>query len=37
MTLKTKRNLPLVFILVAFLSILVLTLGDQPITAYFFN
>jgi hypothetical protein len=37
MTLKTKRCLPLVFTLVAFLSILAVTLGNQPIAAYFFN
>ena len=37
MTLKAKRSLPLVFILVAFLSGLAVTLGSQPIAAYFFN
>jgi hypothetical protein len=37
MTLKTKRCLPLAFSLVAFLSILAFTLGNQPIVAYVFN
>jgi hypothetical protein len=37
MTLKTKRCLPLVFILIAFLSVLAITLGNQPIVAYIFN
>ena len=37
MTLKTKRCLPLVITLIAFLSILAITLGNQPIVAYFFN
>jgi hypothetical protein len=37
MTLKTKRGLPLVFTLVVFLSILAITLGNQPIVAYSFN
>jgi len=37
MTLKTKRCLPLVFSLVAFLSVLAITLGNQPIVAYVFN
>jgi hypothetical protein len=37
MTLKTKRCLPLAFTLVAFLSILVIALGSQPIVAYIVN
>jgi hypothetical protein len=37
MQLKTKRCLPLAFTLVAFLSILVITIGNQPIVAYIFN
>ncbi len=37
MTLKTKRCLPLVFTLVAFISILVITIGNQPIVAYIFS
>jgi hypothetical protein len=37
MTLKTKRCLPLVFTLVAFLSVLAITFGNQPIVAYVFN
>jgi len=37
MTIKIKRCLPLAFTLVAVLSILVITLGNQPIVAYFFN
>ena len=37
MTLKTKRCLPLAMTLVAFLSFLAITLGNQPIVAYFFN
>jgi len=37
MTLKFKRNIPLVFSLVAFLSYLAFVFGDQPIVAYIFN
>ena len=37
MTLKTKRCLPLAFTLVAFLAALAITLGNQPIAAYFIN
>jgi hypothetical protein len=37
MNIKTKRCLPLVLTLVAILSILAITLGNQPIAAYFFN
>ena len=37
MTLKTKRNLPLVFTLITFLSTLAIIFGNQPIVAYFFN
>ena len=36
MTLKTKRCLPLVFTLVAFLTTLAITVGDQPVVAYVF-
>jgi hypothetical protein len=34
MTLKTKRCIPLVFTLVAFLFVLAITIGNQPIVAY---
>ena len=34
MTLKFKRNYPLVLMLVGILSILVLTAGNQPIASY---
>jgi hypothetical protein len=34
MTLKTKRCLPLVIIMVALLSLLAITIGNQPIVAY---
>ena len=37
MALKTKRCLPLVFTLVAFLYGLAVTHGNQPIVAYVFN
>jgi len=37
MTLKFKRNIPLVFSLVAFLLSVALVFGDQPIVAYIFN
>jgi hypothetical protein len=35
MTLKTKRNLPLAVTLIALLTLLVITIGNQPIAAYF--
>lgn len=34
MTLKTKRNIPYLVFVIAFLSFLVITIGDLPITAY---
>jgi hypothetical protein len=37
MTLKLKRTLPLAIILVAFIFLLLMILGNQPIAAYFFN
>lgn len=37
MSLKTKRNLPLAITLFALLATLAITLGNQPIVAYFFN
>lgn len=37
MTLKIKRNLPLVFTLITFLSTLAVFMGTQPIVAYVFN
>lgn len=37
MSLRTKRNLPLVFVLLALLSILTLTMGNQRIISYTFH
>ena len=37
MNLKVKRNIPIAFTLIAFLSILATVLGDQPILAYVFS
>lgn len=37
MTLKHKRSLPLALTLVVLLSLLVITIGNQPIVAYYFN
>ena len=34
MSLKFKRNLPLILLLVGILSILILTIGKYPIVAY---
>ena len=34
MSLKLRRNLPLILLLLAFLTFLALGLGDQPIIAY---
>jgi hypothetical protein len=34
MSLKSRRNLPLVLLLLAILALLVLGLGEQPIIAY---
>jgi hypothetical protein len=35
MNLKYKRSLPLAITLVTFLLVLVITIGNQPIVAYF--
>ena len=35
MNLKLKRNIPIILMLVAFLSVLAITIGNQPIVAYF--
>jgi len=37
MTLRFKRNLPLVIALIAILTALVLVVGDQPIVSYTVN
>ncbi len=37
MTLKFRRNLPLVLMLVGILSLLALTMGDQQIVSYTVN
>ncbi len=37
MTLKFRRNLPLVLLLVGILSLLALTMGDQKIVSYTVN
>lgn len=37
MTLKFKRNIPIVLLLVSILSLFVLTLGNQPIASYTVN
>ena len=34
MSIKLRRNLPLVLLLMAFLAFLILVLGNQPIVAY---
>ncbi len=34
MNLKTKRNIPLVLLFVAFLTMLVIMVGSAPIVAY---
>ena len=37
MSLRTKRNIPLVFVLLALLAALTLTMGNQSITSYTFH
>lgn len=37
MTLRFKRNVPLVLLLVGILSLLALTMGNQPIVSYTVN
>lgn len=37
MTLKFKRTFPVLVLLVAFLTIMVIVFGNQPIVAYTFN
>ena len=37
MSLRFKRNCPIVILLVTILSLLVLAMGDQPIIAYIVN
>ena len=37
MTLRFRRNVPVVLLLVTLLSFLVLVVGNQPIIAYFVN
>ena len=34
MSLKFKRNIPIIFVLLSFVSFLMLTMGDQPIISY---
>ena len=34
MNLKLKRNMPIIIMLVAFLSVLAITIGNLPIVAY---
>ncbi len=36
MTLKTKRCIPLAFTLIAFIAILAISIGSQPINTYVF-
>ena len=37
MTLRFKRNVPIVLLLVSLVSFLALVMGNQPIVAYFVN